>query len=164
MKYYADGYLLEKNPSPKGGGYSIVDEDNNLIQHTKISKVGFTNNEAEVLSIIACAEYCQPGDTISNDSEIAIRWLQYGSSKARKDLIPILRYGKEMIIEKGLNLIWESRSVNLAGHYNEDYDTAIPKWIVANRKGRTGKPIKRQFFADATTRKRDILLPVAEYK
>ena len=51
MKYYTDGFQIGGNPSRIGGGYTIVDETNTLIERKVIKRFGFTNNEAEILGI-----------------------------------------------------------------------------------------------------------------
>ncbi len=43
---YTDGFLFESNPSPVGGGYTVVDRDGNLVEREQILKSDFTNNEA----------------------------------------------------------------------------------------------------------------------
>jgi len=126
-KYYTDGYTLLSNPSPAGGGFSIVNEYGELINHTQTFKKDFTNNEAEVTAIVHALEICKPNDIISSDSKTAITWINIAYSKTRKDLIPLLRHGKDLCTSKNISLIWEGRDFNLAGYFNERYDTGKPE-------------------------------------
>src|SRR3990167_8462361 len=123
MKYFTDGYTLLRNPSPVGGGFSIIDENNKLLIHERIEKVGFTNNEGEILGILWCLEICKEGDIISTDSMCAISWVRTGKSKSRKDLKEIFEKCQRLKNEKKVNLMWESREYNLAGHFNEEFDS-----------------------------------------
>src|SRR3990167_9505470 len=62
MKYYCDGFLLGNlNPSKKGGGYTIVDEIENIIHREVIKKENFTNNEAEILGIYEVLKLAKEG-------------------------------------------------------------------------------------------------------
>jgi ribonuclease HI len=133
MKYYCDGYLIDSNPSPKGGGYTVVDENNELVITKGIDMPGMTNNHAELLSIHAAASHAQHDSIISSDSMTAISWTHKGRSKVRHDLLIIARECKELMLEKNITLVWEPRELNLAGHYNEQVDTAIPSWVKARR-------------------------------
>jgi ribonuclease HI len=136
MKYYCDGYTLDWNPSKTGGGYSIVDEHGSLLEHKVINKEGFTNNEAEILGILGTLEMCEEGDQVSTDSMCSLSWINKGSAKARPDLNPLLSKCKELLGEKRINLMWERRDFNLAGHFNEEHDTASKKFkkIKENKK------------------------------
>jgi ribonuclease HI len=89
MKYYTDGFTKLKNPSPLGGGYTIVDENNTVITVENINKVGFTNNEAELLGVYNCLKICNKKDIISTDSMNTIAWVRAKKLKkvARQDLI-----------------------------------------------------------------------------
>ena len=120
MKYYTDGFCRASNPSPYGGGYTIVDENNNLIRHEEVEKVGFTNNEGEILGILGAAKLAKEGDQISTDSMCCLGWANAGKSKARPDLNHIFQECKRLIADKKLNLMWERRDFNLAGIYNEN--------------------------------------------
>lgn len=120
MKYYTDGWMKgSKNPSPYGGGYTIVDENRNLIRYIDIEQVGFTNNEAEILGILEALKICSHGDTVSTDSMCCLTWARAGFSKVRKDLYPVLQECKTLLNEKKVNLMWEGRDYNLAGIHNE---------------------------------------------
>lgn len=118
-KYYCDGFVIGQNPSPYGGGYTIVDEDNNLIRHEHVKKINFTNNEGEILGILNALRLAQQGDSISTDSMCCLSWANSGRSKARPDLNIYLTEVKTLLREKSLNLMWEGRNYNLAGLYNE---------------------------------------------
>lgn len=127
MKYYTDGYTIGLNPSPTGGGYAVVDESGKLLVHEVINKEGFTNNEGEILGLERALEICGRGDVISTDSMVALTWIHSGKSKARKDLNPLLQKLKEIVEDKKINLIWEGRDYNIAGHFNESYDSGRPE-------------------------------------
>lgn len=121
MKYFTDGFLRgSKNPSPFGGGFTIVDEAGNLIERQEIIREGFTNNEAEILGILHALRICDSGDTISTDSMCCLSWANSGFSKVRPDLREILEECKILKFTKKVNLMWEGRDFNLAGIYNED--------------------------------------------
>lgn len=121
MKYYTDGWMKgSKNPSPYGGGWTIMKEDGELIRFIDIKKPNFTNNEAEVKGIIEALNIAEKNDCISTDSMCCLTWINSGKSKARPDLNEILKEGKRILKEKNINLMWEAREFNLAGHYNEE--------------------------------------------
>ena len=141
MKYYTDGFLFLSNPSPIGGGYTIIDENNNLISNERVMKKGLTNNEAELLGVYNALKLAEVGDTISTDSQIILGWINNGeyikknyprkeSKKARRvDLDPIRIESYDLMISKKIKLIWEEREKNLAGIYNEDagLDNGLPE-------------------------------------
>lgn len=129
MKYYCDGYTLDSNPSKIGGGYSIVDESGKLIDHKVINKEGFTNNEAELEGILATLELTSDSDAISTDSMCMLTWVNSGMSKARPELNPTLKRCQFLKEQKKVNLMWEARQFNLAGHFNEKHDTAMVRVI-----------------------------------
>jgi len=115
MKYYTDGFVRGKNPSPTGGGYTIVNEAGDLVCRKEILMHGFTCNEAEVLGIYECLKLCFFRDTISTDSMNSLSLIFSGRPKVRPDLNSILESCREMLLEKDINLIWERRNYNLAG-------------------------------------------------
>lgn len=121
MKYYCDGFQFRGNPSPFGGGYTIVDENNEIVTREVIKQSGFTNNEAEIMGIKATLDLANNGDTVSTDSMCCLTWVNGGKSKARPDLNSTLRECLELRNKKNINLMWESRGFNLAGLYNENY-------------------------------------------
>ena len=123
MKFFTDRFTKLRNPSPKGGGYSIIDENNTVLTVENIEKEGMTNNEAELLAVYHCLEeFCGTADVISTDSMNTIAWIRTNKIKkvARQDLVDIILKCKNLIKEKMVNLIWESREHNLAGIYNEE--------------------------------------------
>ena len=133
VKYFTDGFTKLRNPSPVGGGYTIVDENNTVITVENIDKVGMTNNEAELLGVWHCLNICDEFDTISTDSMNTISWVRTNKAKKvkRQDLLPFIFECQKLIEEKIINLIWEGREHNLAGIYNETnhLDTCIiPSW------------------------------------
>lgn len=121
MKYYTDGYLRVSNPSPIGGGYTIIDENNVLIERTEIRKSPFTNNEAEILGLLNAMKHASIEDEISTDSMCCISWVFRGISKSRPDLHNLLQECSQLRKQKELNIIWEGRDFNLAGIYNEEH-------------------------------------------
>lgn len=119
MKYYTDGFCRRSNPSPFGGGYTIVDENNNLIKREEVEKVGFTNNEAELLGVLEACKICEEGDLVSTDSMNTIGWIGAAKSKSRPDLNHLLQEARDLVHSKKINLMWERRYFNLAGIVNE---------------------------------------------
>lgn len=129
-KYYTDGFTVQKNPSPVGGGYTIVDENDKHLLTQNIDKVGLTNNEAELQGVYRCLkDYCQVGDIISTDSMNTIAWVRAKNLRkvARQDILDVIIQCKKLIADKKINLMWEGRDYNLAGVYNEHnkLDTCI---------------------------------------
>lgn len=124
MKYYTDGYTLGRNPSNYGGGYSITDESGDVLRHSRILRDRFTNNDGEIFALKDCVEnFCEMFDEVSTDSSTILAWIKKGKSNSRKDLNPILKELKEKIESKFLDIYWEPREENLAGHFNEEFDT-----------------------------------------
>lgn len=119
MKYYTDGWLMGSNPS-HGGGWTVIDENNKLIERGELRKMGFTNNEAEIRAIKFALEYAEEGDQISTDSMCCLSWVNKGKSKARPDLNELMTECKNIKEKKKINLMWEGRDFNLAGIYNEE--------------------------------------------
>jgi ribonuclease HI len=122
MIYYTDGFTVGSNPSNIGGGFTITDDRKNLIHHEQEFRRHFTNNDGELLGIeYAATQVCGQGDEIRTDSQIALRWVQVGGSKARPDLDPVCRCAKQAVWEKGLTVRWVRREQNLAGLWNEEH-------------------------------------------
>jgi hypothetical protein len=119
MTYYVDGFVLDRNPSPRGGGFTVVNEHNKLIINHTIFKAGFTNNDGELLAIAYATYVAAPGDTIITDSQCAYYWSLKGETGPRRDLRHYARYVCRRLRTKSLQLQWHPRGVNLAGHYNE---------------------------------------------
>jgi ribonuclease HI len=124
LTYYVDGFVLDRNPSPRGGGFTVVNERNeHIITHT-IMQPGFTNNDGELLAIGYAAHIAQMGDTIITDSQPAMWWVRTGMPKKRQDLRPIASRIRTWVRAKQLNVVWERRETNLAGHHNETMERA----------------------------------------
>lgn len=118
-KYFVDGFVVGANPSEIGGGFTIVDENNNFISRKMMNKKGFTNNDGEILGMYFALKHCKENDTISSDSQTAIGWVNRTYSKSRKDLNTLLRACQMLMSEKKVTIIWEGRDDNLAGVFNE---------------------------------------------
>jgi ribonuclease HI len=147
MKYFSDCFIYVKNPSPIGGGYTIMDEDNNLLVNEKILQEGLTNNEAELLGVLNALKIAENGDIVSTDSMNTIRWIENiayylehpnkkkSIKRARKDLDNIKLEAYQLMIKKHIKLIHEPREKNLAGIWNEEtgLDDSLPEpdlsWI-----------------------------------
>jgi ribonuclease HI len=115
-----DGFVLDRNPSPRGGGFTVVREhDNQLIVNHFIMRVGFTNNDGELLAIAYAAHKAEPGDTIVTDAQCMTYWCKSGACGARPDLTPIAAKVKRWMKDKNLTLVWKRRNDNLAGLFNE---------------------------------------------
>lgn len=134
-KFFVDGFVMGANPSQIGGGFTIVDENNKFISRKMMKKVGFTNNDGEILGIYFALKHCGVGDTISSDSQTAIGWVMRAYSKSRKDLNTLLRACQIMMSEKEVSIIWEGRDDNLAGVFNEDNGKKYKLLRLANEKG-----------------------------
>lgn len=119
MIYYTDGFTIGKNPSPVGGGYTIVDENDTLIKQVAIEKPGMTNNETELLGVLEALKICRNGDKIVTDSENTRAWIKSGNPKARPDLKPLCVEAKELVERKKVTVEWQPREANLAGIRNE---------------------------------------------
>ncbi len=125
MTYYVDGFVLKKNPSPIGGGFTVVNEHNQHIITHHVTRPGFTNNDGELLAIAYAAHIAQPDDTIITDAQVMTYWCKSGVCGARPDLTPIARKIKQWMRDKRLTLVWQRRNVNLAGHYNETMERPV---------------------------------------
>lgn len=119
MIYHVDGWMIGKNPSPHGGGFTVVNEQNELVKRHTIYKRGFTNNDGEIFAIAYAAYIAAPGDTIITDSQAAYHWALSGYPKARMDLVGICGKVRKWIYTKDLKLEWRPREENLAGIYND---------------------------------------------
>lgn len=123
MKYYTDGFNIRSNPSPEGGGYTVVDETGELVHREVIRKSFFTNNEGEILGILHGLQIAKNDDTVSTDSMCCLSWVNKGKSKARPDLNHVLQKCHILMKTKSINLMWERREFNLAGILNENDKT-----------------------------------------
>jgi ribonuclease HI len=130
MIIYSDGFTLISNPSPIGGGYTIVDEFDNLIKTETIYKKGMTNNEAELLGVLEALRLCSHQDTVVTDSRNTMAWIKSGNPKARPDLKDLCSEAKKLVSYKQVSVIWKPRAVNLAGIYNEEHiESNAPSWL-----------------------------------
>lgn len=120
MIYYVDGFTVGSNPSPRGGGFTVLDQDGNLIERREVRRY-FTCNEGELLGIAFAVSKAQPGDEIRTDSQCAVAWVKNGRSKARPDLGELCAETRRVLERKGLELRWVRREQNLAGIFNEEY-------------------------------------------
>ena len=120
MRYFVDGFTVGSNPSRVGGGFTVVDENNNLIERREVRRY-FTNNEGELLGISFAVHLAQPGDEVITDSQCAQAWVRAGRSKARPDLSELCSTTKSVAAEKHLQIRWVRRENNLAGIYNEEH-------------------------------------------
>lgn len=144
MKYYTDGFMIGGNPSDTGGGFTIVDENNESIHREVVNKKNFTNNEAETLGILKALTIAKEGDTVSTDSMCCLGWVNRGKSKARPDLNELLSTAKFLAEKKKINLCWERRDFNLAGIYNEQNPPQKEEWEMAEIPESMRDEIERQ--------------------
>lgn len=126
MIYYTDGFTIGGNPSSVGGGYTIVDEHNNLIETRVIEKEAFTNNEAELLGVLEGLRLCKPGDKIITDSMNTVYWIKSGNPKKRPDLKDLCEEAKRLVEQKQVIVEHQPRESNLAGIYNEQNGSERP--------------------------------------
>lgn len=117
--YHCDGFVNGINGTATTGGYTVFKNGNFLFYSNEENKKGFTNNEAELLGVLACLQNCEEGDQIITDSMNTLAWVRSGKPKARPDLQSIALQCKELLLKKKVNLYWEKREKNLAGNYNE---------------------------------------------
>lgn len=121
MKYYFDGYTIGGNPSSTGGGFTIFNDNNELIHTEQIFKDGFTNNEGELAGLEWCLSNLKDITELSTDSMNTIYWARNGKSKSRKDLTERLQKVRSILMSPcPFKLIWEPRHRNKAGWYNEE--------------------------------------------
>lgn len=134
MEIHTDGYTIGGNPSPQGGGYTLIaveDGDTKVLKQEEFDRP-ITNNEAEMLGLIAAIELAQKGDTVVTDSNISLIWLFRGYASARRDLDPIIAAAKKLANEKKAHIKnyqplneaeivieWRGRDENEAGNFNE---------------------------------------------
>lgn len=116
---YADGFNIGSNPSKIGGGYTITDGHGNIVSQKRILKVGFTNNEGELLGVLEALELIDNFGEVYTDSTNTVAWVKKGKSKARPDLNQECAKAKYLLEKKNIKLIWLSRDENLAGIENE---------------------------------------------
>lgn len=119
MKIHTDGYTIGKNPSNKGGGYVLTDENGTKLHREHILQGRFTNNEAELLGIHKASQLASKDDEIYTDSFTALSWVKRGKCKARPDLSSKAKEANENIKFKQLKVIQIPREENQAGNYIE---------------------------------------------
>jgi len=116
---YADGFNIGGNPSRVGGGYTITDEHGTVICQETIIKSGLTNNEGELLGVLAALEMADYGAEVYTDSMNTIRWVKSANPKARPDLREECEQAHWLVEEKQIKLLFVPRDENLAGIENE---------------------------------------------
>lgn len=125
MEYHADCFVYGGNPSDTGGGFTITDSLGNLLIQEEVLKLGFTNNEGELLGVLHACMLANHGDTIVTDSQNAIAWTRSGKPKARPDLATQANLAKQLIKLKKLTVVWFPREKNAAGIYNETHHASL---------------------------------------
>jgi len=148
MIYYVDGFCLGDNPSPTGGGYTIVVFDGETALRLVCQEVirpGMTNNEAELLAIYHASEMAQPLDEIISDSMCALAWVRKGKCHARPDLNKYASGAQQNVLTKDLNLHYESRYSNLAGLYNDKVIEVKNESIIEKKKLRKNQQKRYRF-------------------
>ena len=121
MVFDVDGYMWGKNPAP-GGGFTIVNEHNELVKRIPVKKAKWTNNDAELWAVAGAVQIAQTGDTIRSDSEVIVKWwVPRGVCKSRPDLNKLCQFVHNGLRDKRLTLVWVSRNENRAGLYNDTH-------------------------------------------
>lgn len=119
---HADGFVMGKNPSPIGGGYTLVDGKGNLLYRREIRNLGsFTNNDGELRGLVHALLIAKENDIVITDSKTVYWWVCKGRAKARPDLTEICKIGNQAMHSKKVEIRWVRRDENLAGIYNENY-------------------------------------------
>lgn len=116
---HADCFMFHPNPSPTGGGYTLLNGNGTLLERQEILKPGVTNNELELLAVLRAAELLRPGGTILTDSQVVRTWVRKGRAKSRPDLNPHIQRCNNLVRAKKLAVRFVPRAKNLAGLYNE---------------------------------------------
>lgn len=120
LELFVDGYTIGRNPSKIGGGFSIFDKQDNLLEEVEVKKYWMTNNEAELLGMTRALELATTNSIIYTDSRNTMAWVKSGRPKARMDLQPIALKARRLIEEKNITVCWVPREMNLAGIYLEN--------------------------------------------
>jgi ribonuclease HI len=121
MTYHVDGFAIADNPSPIGGGYTIIDENGELVERWYEKKKGMTNNEVELRGLFVAAAYVRTGDTIITDRSNSLVLYCAGKSKARPDINPTIIGIHRRLAGKTVFVKWWPREEHLAGRYNEKH-------------------------------------------
>ena len=116
---HSDGFQFHSNPSPVGGGFTLIDGDGNIVERKTILKVGMTCNEAELLGVVRAVELIESEGTVFTDSKVIAHWVRRGRARSRPDLNEVIRKCKEQIEKKKVKIKFVPRNENLAGIYNE---------------------------------------------
>jgi ribonuclease HI len=135
--WHVDGFTLGRQPSPRGGGFTVVRGSGALVVHHTFHLTAhaalrqrfgidparwFTNNEAELWAVLYATWKAGPNDTIYTDSNTAWHWVRNGWCKARNDLDKLAYAAAQLIDVKDLTVVQIPRDENLAGIYNETHD------------------------------------------
>lgn len=136
---FVDGFQFLRNPSPIGGGFTLVDSQGHLIDRKIFEKTGLTCNEAELLGIARAINVAPPGSVIATDSQVARRWVLRGNSRSRPDLRKVIRFARKMAKEKKMQVIYVPRGQNLAGIYNERNRPPMPESLTNDTNYRREK-------------------------
>ena len=123
---HADGFLFESNPSPVGGGFTVVDSEGRLLAREVYEQEGFTNNEAELLGVAHAIWLAPSGATVVTDSRVVRTWIRKGKSKARPDLNGEIKEARRSANRKVIAIVQVPRNENLAGIYNEKHPADHP--------------------------------------
>lgn len=115
-KTYVDGYLIDTNPSDKGG-FTIAIEDK--IKTYEIKQKNLTNNQVEIMACIV--GMLEKPKIIISDSQIAVKCINGEWKGKNEKLLPLINLGRVMLKIKKKTLIWEKRDNNLAGIYNDQH-------------------------------------------
>jgi len=118
---HSDGFQFHANPSPVGGGFTLVDSDGDVIERKTVLKVGMTNNEAELLGVVRAVELIESEGIVFTDSKVIARCVHRGRARSRPDLNEVISKCKEQIKKKKVEIKFVPRKENLAGLYNENY-------------------------------------------
>jgi len=116
---FADGFLFRANPSPTGGGYTVVNKQGEVLAREIIEQPGLTNNEAELRGLIRAIELAEKRSSVGTDSRVARAWVCRGRSRARRDLRTILKRTRKLLLEKEVEIVFVPRELNPAGILND---------------------------------------------
>lgn len=122
MRFHVDGFLLsETNPSPKGGGWTVVAESG-IIRKRREQKILMSNNRAEICAILEALTMADDYDSIYSDSDVAIGWIRGKLPKKAIDLDEIKEFvnqARKLYKDKHITIHWVNRDNNIAGWENE---------------------------------------------